>query len=587
MRPLLLRLLVLLVAAMTLSAFTGPERGAASADRLMRPLAQSEHGHDEEEAGDHGHDEPADDSAMSEEGHAMAARTPGALSTAGRTLTLVGVALLLGLHAFRLLVWRPAWQVEDLNPKEAAAEKAYDSRSLRSGLLATGMLLAGTILTVLAAAGGVVGDFPFVGPTGLALLARLVLTLAAAGLLWLALRRGEEAPSWRGPDGVGLLAALGLGLTLTVGTGITPATALVDGVHVLAAGIWVGGVVQLLLAFGVARDLDGDSRAWLTLTLVLGFAAPAMTAVGLLLASGVFLASSAVGAWPALLETAYGRTLLLKFGLALVPLALAAGSLLILKPRLERAYETDGWPAIPGLLGTLRWGLGITGLVLVVVLLSSALLADQSTAVEASAAMAATDTTHMAEAGGAHHAAEVEAGGGPLSALVSFVVRTRSLVPGVALVLFAIGWGIVANRAAQRDWQLLPLLSISLVALWIGGSDLLQFSREYTPAMFANNPFPGEASSIAAGRMLYETTCATCHGFEGRGDGPAAATLPSPPADFTAGHTVTHPDGDLYYWIKAGIEGTPMPGWDALYSDEQVWHLVNYVRHLSSQGAAP
>ena len=39
--------------------------------------------------------------------------------------------------------------------------------------------------------------------------------------------------------------------------------------------------------------------------------------------------------------------------------------------------------------------------------------------------------------------------------------------------------------------------------------------------------------SAAAGHELYDANgCASCHGREGHGDGPAAATLPSKPADF-------------------------------------------------------
>lgn len=39
--------------------------------------------------------------------------------------------------------------------------------------------------------------------------------------------------------------------------------------------------------------------------------------------------------------------------------------------------------------------------------------------------------------------------------------------------------------------------------------------------------------SIEAGRDLYDFNgCASCHGRTGHGDGPAAATLPSKPADF-------------------------------------------------------
>jgi mono/diheme cytochrome c family protein len=45
----------------------------------------------------------------------------------------------------------------------------------------------------------------------------------------------------------------------------------------------------------------------------------------------------------------------------------------------------------------------------------------------------------------------------------------------------------------------------------------------------AANPGPG----VAAGHMLFETYCASCHGSGGKGDGPVAPVLMTPPADLT------------------------------------------------------
>lgn len=45
----------------------------------------------------------------------------------------------------------------------------------------------------------------------------------------------------------------------------------------------------------------------------------------------------------------------------------------------------------------------------------------------------------------------------------------------------------------------------------------------------AENPSPG----AAAGRVLFQAYCASCHGVSGRGDGPVARVLNPPPADLT------------------------------------------------------
>jgi mono/diheme cytochrome c family protein len=36
------------------------------------------------------------------------------------------------------------------------------------------------------------------------------------------------------------------------------------------------------------------------------------------------------------------------------------------------------------------------------------------------------------------------------------------------------------------------------------------------------NPLSADSQTLTAGRLLYQTNCALCHGASGRGDGPAA-----------------------------------------------------------------
>ena len=160
--------------------------------------------------------------------------------------------------------------------------------------------------------------------------------------------------------------------------------------------------------------------------------------------------------------------------------------------------------------------------------------------------------------------------------------RTGNGATGDGIVLFALLWGFVGVRAAKNEGQLVALLAISLVCFWLGGSQLFTFfNEEYTPAKFATNPIMPDVESIAIGQALFNENCVACHGPEGRGDGPTALSLNPPPADFAAGHTAIHTDGDLYYWILQGIEETAMPAFEAQLTDEQAWHLVNYVRRLS------
>ncbi|MEX0763189.1 MAG: copper resistance protein CopC [Dehalococcoidia bacterium] len=93
------------------------------------------------------------------------------------------------------------------------------------------------------------------------------------------------------------------------------------------------------------------------------------------------------------------------------------------------------------------------------------------------------------------------------------------------------------------------------------------------------NPFPPTPDSLEQGGAVYATHCASCHGMGGRGDGPAGAELDPPPADLVV-HVPLHPDGELFTIIQEGVPGTAMPAFEGTLSDDEIWHLINYLRTL-------
>ncbi|MCK4899015.1 MAG: c-type cytochrome [Anaerolineales bacterium] len=99
------------------------------------------------------------------------------------------------------------------------------------------------------------------------------------------------------------------------------------------------------------------------------------------------------------------------------------------------------------------------------------------------------------------------------------------------------------------------------------------------PADDANvvNPIPADETSLQRGEELYKKSCIDCHGEEGRGDGLAAANLNPQPADFRAEHVKELSDGELFYIITYGIEGSAMQA-RGFFDEERRWHLVNYLR---------
>jgi len=91
------------------------------------------------------------------------------------------------------------------------------------------------------------------------------------------------------------------------------------------------------------------------------------------------------------------------------------------------------------------------------------------------------------------------------------------------------------------------------------------------------NPFPPTSESVATGSPVYTENCSVCHGTSGLGDGPGGQGLPKPPADLFV-HVPLHSDTILFEFIRDGIAESGMPGQDGILSDDEMWHLVNYLR---------
>lgn len=96
------------------------------------------------------------------------------------------------------------------------------------------------------------------------------------------------------------------------------------------------------------------------------------------------------------------------------------------------------------------------------------------------------------------------------------------------------------------------------------------------------NPIPPNSESVAAGQEVYSTYCASCHGMEGKGDGPVGLTLNPRPADLSQ-HAIAgiHADAQLFEWITNGFPGSRMPAFKTTLSDTERWHLVNFIRTLT------
>ncbi|HAP31406.1 MAG TPA: cytochrome c class I [Flavobacteriales bacterium] len=94
-----------------------------------------------------------------------------------------------------------------------------------------------------------------------------------------------------------------------------------------------------------------------------------------------------------------------------------------------------------------------------------------------------------------------------------------------------------------------------------------------------NNPYTGNKIAAQKGQALYSKLCWTCHGKNGKGDGPAAANLKPKPNDFSSAELQKQTDGELFWKLSNG-KGMMVPYKHSL-NEEKRWQLINYIRTLS------
>lgn len=97
------------------------------------------------------------------------------------------------------------------------------------------------------------------------------------------------------------------------------------------------------------------------------------------------------------------------------------------------------------------------------------------------------------------------------------------------------------------------------------------------------SPVASNAASVAAGQQLYQKYCRFCHGATGRGDSPSApqGMKPSNLADATWDRGAS--DGEIFTVIQEGAGPEyKMKGLKGKITDQDAWHLVNFVRSLAS-----
>jgi mono/diheme cytochrome c family protein len=100
------------------------------------------------------------------------------------------------------------------------------------------------------------------------------------------------------------------------------------------------------------------------------------------------------------------------------------------------------------------------------------------------------------------------------------------------------------------------------------------------------NPLPDSAQTVVNGKEAFSHYCAACHGFDGQNTGVPFADRMSPPVPLLTSKDVqAYSDGQLKRIIDFGIWPSGMPASKDMLSDEEIWSIVTYLRHLPPKGS--
>lgn len=389
----------------------------------------------------------------------------------------------------------------------------------------------------------------------------------AQGIVGIVLERTQFGHDWLARGGAALVAALGLaaarmraslwlafaasvallcGIAWAGHGGSTPGEEgafhlAADMLHLLAAGLWLGGLVPLALMF--SRALRQTALFEAAHTATQRFSLLGILCVSTLLGTGIVNALFLVGSIPGLLGTLYGQLLLLKIAIFVAMVVLAAinrerllpeilgPTPLIVLRRLRRNASLEA-----------ALGLFVLGIVGALGILPPGM-----------------------------HSEPVW----PLPFLLDTGRLTLGGTAALLVVLTAIGLAAFASGVLRRRW-LTALLGLT-VALGFGWLLVRPMVEPAFPTSFAASPVAYDAPSIVRGAQIYAANCTLCHGVGGRGDGPAAASLPRKPSNLIAAHLLTHRVGDLFWWISHG-RNQAMPAFADILSAPQRWDAINFIR---------
>lgn len=88
------------------------------------------------------------------------------------------------------------------------------------------------------------------------------------------------------------------------------------------------------------------------------------------------------------------------------------------------------------------------------------------------------------------------------------------------------------------------------------------------------------AGDATKGKSIFQSKCVTCHGPEGKGDGPIGKKLKPPAGNFTSAESRKKSANELQEIIENGKPKTSMKGWKKQLNESDIENVLAYVLTL-------
>jgi len=150
-----------------------------------------------------------------------------------------------------------------------------------------------------------------------------------------------------------------------------------------------------------------------------------------------------------------------------------------------------------------------------------------------------------------------------------------AIYPYVFFVMIGIGFLYIRNSGALAQNKVAPKLDDSTSVV----SDLPIEDAKIAAAVDLKSFTEINLALIEKGKQLFQTTCSSCHGAEGNGDGAVGAALNPKPRNFhlVEGWKNGRKGTEIYATVQKGILTSGMPGFDYLPPSDRI-AIIQLIR---------